>query len=123
MGFENPVLTKSYNAGADLSAAQYKAVKFSSGSAILCSAITDRPIGVLQNDPAINQTAVVMEEGITKWVAAGVIAQGAAVAVTAAGKCQTAVSTQPVAGVAREAAAADGDIIAVLLTPAGGVVA
>ena len=120
MAYENPVLTKSYNAGADLSASQYRAVKFSSGSAVLCSAITDRPIGVLQNDPSVNQTAVVHEEGITKWVAAAAIAQGAAVGTSTDGRCQTAVSTQPVAGIAREAAAAAGDIIAVLLTPGGG---
>ena len=37
-------------AGADLSSAQYKFVKLdSNGAAVVCSAVTDVPVGVLQN--------------------------------------------------------------------------
>lgn len=119
MAYENPVLVKSYNAGEDLSTHQYKAVEFASGSVQRTNAITDVAVGVLQNDPSINQTAVVMHAGITKAIANAAIAQGAKCSVTAAGKLQTAVSTQHVLGIALEAAAADGDIFTLMLTPGG----
>lgn len=56
-------------AGADLSAAgnQYKFVKLNtSGQIVLCAAVTDNPIGILQNTPASGQPAEVMAFGISK---------------------------------------------------------
>jgi hypothetical protein len=71
-------------AGADLSAAQYKFVKLnSSGQAVLCSAVTDRPIGVLQNNPTSGLEAEVTVSGGTKVVAGGTVAIGNAVGTNA----------------------------------------
>lgn len=54
-------------AGADLSARQFYAVKLdSSGDVVLCSAVTDQPIGILQNNPKSGMEAHVMAVGISK---------------------------------------------------------
>jgi hypothetical protein len=67
-------------AAADLSSAQYKFVKLDgNGKAALCSAATDRPIGVVQNAPTSGQEAEVLVVGGTKVVAGGTVAVGAAV--------------------------------------------
>ena len=62
-------------AGADLSSnAQYRFVKLNaSGQAILCSATTDRAIGVLQNNPVSGGEAEVLVSGGTKLVASAAI--------------------------------------------------
>lgn len=74
-------------AGGDLSAEQYKFVKLnSSGQAVVCAAVTDRPIGVLQNAPASGGVAEVLVVGGTKLVAGGSITEGAALGITSAGK-------------------------------------
>lgn len=55
------------DAGADLSADQFKFVKMSGdNTVILCAAATDLPIGVLQNDPLLGQSAQVRLMGVTK---------------------------------------------------------
>lgn len=54
-------------AGADLSAKQYYAVKLSaSNTVIVCAAVTDKPYGILQNDPTSGQEAEVCVVGQTK---------------------------------------------------------
>jgi hypothetical protein len=73
-------------AGADLSAHQYKFVKMdASGNAVIVAALTDRPIGVLQNAPLSGQEAEVVVVGGTKVIAGGAITEGAVVGTTAAG--------------------------------------
>jgi len=55
------------NAGADLSAKQYYFVKLnSSGNAVVCAAVTDKPVGVLQNNPTSGQAAEIVVVGLTK---------------------------------------------------------
>ena len=55
------------NAGADLSTKQYRFVKLdSSGNAIVCAAVTDKPVGVLQNNPTSGQAAEIVVVGLTK---------------------------------------------------------
>jgi len=76
MAYEiNPYAVKiTLVAGADLSAAQYKFVKLdSSGNVIVCSAVTDAPIGVLQNSPASGVEAEIAVAGVTKVVAGAAI--------------------------------------------------
>lgn len=74
-------------AGADLSAAQYKFVEIGAGGvATVCNAVTDRPIGVLQNAPKEGEEAEVVVSGGTKIVSSGNIAVGALVGTDAAGK-------------------------------------
>lgn len=67
MAFEQPGFSSTFKAGADLSAKQFYFVKLdSSGNVVACAAVTDKPIGILQNSPANNGEALVMHEGISK---------------------------------------------------------
>lgn len=67
MAYEIPVLKPGiWTAGEDLSAKQYHFVKLSGQTVVLCSALTDVPIGVLQNAPESGQAAEVTVIGITK---------------------------------------------------------
>tara|TARA_R110001599_G_scaffold243355_2_gene443144 strand:+ start:2211 stop:2594 length:384 start_codon:yes stop_codon:yes gene_type:complete len=63
-------------AGADLSSSQYKMVKLSAGKAILCVAVTDIPVGVLQNKPTSGQAATVCVSGASKMLAGATINSG-----------------------------------------------
>jgi len=65
-----------FPAGADLSSSQYRFVKMSGASVVGAAAITDRPIGVLQNDPTQGEEAVVTISGGTKIVSAAALAAG-----------------------------------------------
>ena len=102
-------------AGADLSAKQYNFVKLnSSGEAVAIAAITDVPVGVLQNAPTSGQEAEVLVSGGTKLVAGEAITLPAFLSVTSAGKAdKIAVSdtTQYVVGQALTAAGADAEVI------------
>lgn len=67
-------------AGGDLSSSQYKFVKLnSSGQAVVIAAATDRPIGVLQNNPTSGKTAEVLVSGGTKIKVGGSVTEGAIV--------------------------------------------
>lgn len=60
------VLVRPFTASADLSSYQYYFVKISDDREVtVCAALTDVPIGVLQNAPESGQTAVVMVIGET----------------------------------------------------------
>tara|TARA_R110000822_G_scaffold283194_1_gene404729 strand:+ start:2008 stop:2400 length:393 start_codon:yes stop_codon:yes gene_type:complete len=88
----NYTLKISLEAGADLSAAQYKFVKISSGKAILCAAATDAPIGVLQNSPTSGQEASITVAGGTKLVAGAAIAAGVVIGTSSTGKADAKVA-------------------------------
>lgn len=54
-------------AGGDLAAAQYCFVKLSADNTVIrCDAVTDMPVGVLQNAPALGDAAEVMAIGVSK---------------------------------------------------------
>jgi hypothetical protein len=54
-------------AGEDLSSKQYYFVKLNAtGKAIVCAGVTDKPVGVLQNDPTSGQAAEIVVVGLTK---------------------------------------------------------
>lgn len=73
-------------AGGDLSSSQYKFVKLnSSGQVIAVAAATDRPIGVLQNNPASGGVAEVLISGGTKLVLGGTVTEGAIVSPSSTG--------------------------------------
>lgn len=73
-------------AGGDLSSSQYKFVKLnSSGQVIAVAAATDRPIGVLQNNPASGGVAEVLVSGGTKLVLGGSVTEGAIVSPSSTG--------------------------------------
>jgi hypothetical protein len=107
-------------AAADLSTKQNLFVEITAAQTVnVCNAITDIAIGVLRNKPLSGQAAEVAIGGTVTVIAGAAIAAGAKVAPTAAGKAQTAVSTQYSRGIALTAAAADGDEFEVLLLPIG----
>jgi hypothetical protein len=107
-------------AGEDLSAKQYFFVKINtSGLAVLCAAATDRPIGVLQNDPASGEEAVITVVGGSKVVASASIDEGAVIGTTAAGKAGAKTVgtdvTNYVVGTVIQASGADGEILSALI--------
>lgn len=93
-----------------------------------CSAITQVPIGVVQE--SVDQAKVATGKavvdvrlmGISRVTAGAAIAVMAEVSTSATGKAVTAATTSRVAGIALQAAGADNDQIDVLLVPAGRVV-
>jgi len=76
MAYEAPSITLgTLTAAADLSAKQYHFVKLASATTVnVCTATTDRAIGILQNNPTSGQQAVIQIFGISKVVADGTIA-------------------------------------------------
>jgi hypothetical protein len=78
--FSNYSVKATLVAGEDLSAKQYNFVKIDNGTgrAVAVSGATDRPIGVLQNNPASGQEAEVLIVGGTKIKAGGSASAGQA---------------------------------------------
>ena len=78
MAYEaSQVCVGTFTASADLSAKQFHFVKMSGNNTVtVCAAITDVPIGVLQNKPESGESAVVCVLGISKVVADGTLAAG-----------------------------------------------
>ena len=76
MAYESPSINLgTLTAAADLSSKQYHFVKLASATTVnVCTATTDRAIGILQNDPTSGQQAIVQIFGISKVVADGTIA-------------------------------------------------
>lgn len=110
-----PVLG-TFAAGADLSALQWTAVKLNStGQVVAVAAITDVPIGILQNAPISGAAAEVLIIGGTKILASAAIALPAVLGVDATGRAKKIApgtdTTQYVIGQADIAASATGDII------------
>lgn len=107
-------------AAADLSTKQFYFVKIdTSGQAALCAAATDRPIGVLQNNPAAGEEAVITVVGGTKVVAGASLDEGTLIGTTAAGKAGAKVpgtdSTNYVVGTVILASGADNEIATALV--------
>lgn len=87
----NSAVKVSFVAGADLSASQYRFVKLDTdGEVIAASATTDRPIGVLQNNPTAGQIAEVTVVGGTKLKAGGSASVGNPVFTSASATAVTA---------------------------------
>lgn len=112
-------------AAADYSAAsnQYRAVYLSAkGVVTLCTAITDKVIGILQNRPAAGETADVVCFGFTKWRGNADLSVGTYVSTSTDGEAQTAVSTQFPCGHVVEDNAAAGGLATVFVNCAGSTV-
>jgi len=74
-------------AGADLSAKQYHFMKLdASGDAVVCSGATDKPVGVLQNNPTSGQAAEIVVAGLTKISSDAALAIGALIGTSADGQ-------------------------------------
>lgn len=121
MSFEIPGFKYSLNAAADLSTHQHKAGVVDSNGRVALAGTKGLPIaGIIQNKPnALNVATDLMQTGITKWVASAAIAAGARVTTENDGRAVTAATGNVVCGIALEAAAAAGNVIAVLLTGSG----
>ena len=107
-------------AGADLSAKQYYFVKINtSGQAVLCSGLTDKPIGVLQNAPTSGKSAEITVVGGTKIVASASLDEGVAIGTTAAGKAGAKTvgtdTTNYIVGNVIQAAGADLDVLTAVI--------
>jgi hypothetical protein len=76
--FSNYAVKATLVAGEDLSAKQYHFVKIDNGTgrAVAVNGATDRPVGVLQNNPTTGQEAEVLITGGTKIVAGGTASAG-----------------------------------------------
>lgn len=118
MATQKPIC-HTFKAGADLSAKQYHFVKMSAPQTVVaCSGVTDKAIGILQNDPdAAGEEAVVAILGTSKLVAGGVCTFGTNLGPKADGRAQTAVATQYARAHAVDTSANDGEVIEVLLLP------
>ena len=123
MAYAGQQICATFEAGADLSAKQYYFVKLSAANTVnVCSAITDIPIGILQNKPGSGEAATVCLFGISKVSANGTLAAGNLIGTSAdsqadaiAAGTDTTVYTM---GQALEAAAA-GDTVSMFLNPTG----
>ena len=112
---------RTFKAGADLTSSQFRFVKMSAqNTVVVATAGTDKIIGVLMNAPALNDVARVTllnAQGTTQVVASAAIAVGAYVTATTGGKAVTTTTAgNVVAGIAVDAAAADGDLIEIIPT-------
>lgn len=106
----------SVNAGSDLSSNQYYLVKRSGGNLAVCSVAGERPLGVLQDDPAASgRSGLVRCGGLTKVILGGTVAQDALLTVDANGKAVSAGDAGGwVWGTANEAGSAN-EIISALI--------
>lgn len=102
----------------DLTAKQYFAVKLTSTARTVALASTGGEMiyGILQNAPAIGESANVCQLGITKAAAGGTIAAGDPLTTDTAGKVITYTSSKVKIGVAITAGVA-GDLITMYVHP------
>lgn len=103
-------------AAADLSTHQFKFVKITAVNTVnVCAAVTDIPIGVLQNTPTAGQPAEITAIGVTKVSSDAAIAAGDTIGTSADGQAQTVTvgteTTVYIAGQAITASTAAGGIV------------
>jgi hypothetical protein len=111
------------SASADLSAKQFRFVKASGNATVdVCAAITDKLIGVLQDNPTSGQPANVVGFGVSKVVAGGNVTAGDVVGTDNQGRAVTIVpgsdTTQYIGGRAITGGAI-GEDISISVTPGG----
>lgn len=116
----NNALKVTLVAGADLSAKQFYFVKMSAdNTCVLCSAATDAPIGVLQNNPISGAEATVVVAGGTKIVASAAIAAGVKIGTASTGKADAKVAgtdtTEYTVGQVLLASSADAEILTAVI--------
>jgi hypothetical protein len=114
--YENPLLCISGVADEAMANPFRCVAATATGFALAASGI---PVGVVQNKPAISETAVVQVAGVSRAEAASAISVNTRVACTTGGKIKTAATTDTVLGIALAAASGDGHVIPVLLTIGG----
>ena len=108
-------------AGADLSAAQYKAVKFDVNGNIVLAGAGEDALGILQDDPANGQVGTVKVYGVSKAIAGAAVARGAQVTPDAQGRVVAAAMGNTVIGKTLAAATGANEVIPVLVINGGTV--
>lgn len=116
MAYEIPGFSWTLEASGDLSAEQFTAMVVDGNGQAAQAGAAVNIAGVLQNNPsAAGREAAIVSTGITKGVAGAAVAAGAYLMTDANGEFVTAVATNELAGIALQAAGAQGEIIPVLL--------
>ncbi len=119
MAYQNQkILEGSQIADADYRLKQFYGVKVSA-TGIVLAGDGEAAVGFLQNKPNITEQCEIAYAGPVKAIAGAVFARGIELACNAAGKVITAVAGKKVIGTALEAAAADGDVVTILITRNG----
>lgn len=117
MAFSGPQMKATgLKASADLSAKQFYFVKLSgAGTVTVCAAVTDVPIGVLQNTPTSGQAAEIVTIGQTKVSSDAAIAAGSVIGTSADGQAQVVTvgteTTVYIAGQALDTTGAAGGLV------------
>ena len=135
MSYEIPGFTRSYEPAADLSGQQFRLVKLSGALIAATAAATDAVVGVLQNKPVpassiangpplgvtsnVQTSRTVIISNVTRCYASAAFAAGSVVYAAADGGVTNVVAGNKAVGVAEEASAGAGSIVAVLLKPLG----
>lgn len=117
MATELQIFDHTFKAAADLSLQQFKIVKLSANAreVNICTAVTDLPLGVLQDKPSVaGRAATVRLIGISKVVAGAAIAVNSIVGPDTQGRAIVTAAGGAI-GWALEAAGAAGEIITVLV--------
>lgn len=107
-------------AGADLSAAQYKCVKLAStaNEVVLAVLPADKSIGILLNDPADGEEALVAYSGVIKALAEASVTIGALVAASTTSRVKvTTTANDGIVGRAITASSTAGDMVSVMVHP------
>lgn len=123
MAYAGQQICATFEAAADLSTKQYYFVKLSAANTVnVCTAITDIPIGILQNKPESGEAATVCLFGISKVSADGTLAAGNLIGTSADSQADAITAgtdtTVYTMGQALETAAA-GDTVSMFLNPTG----
>ena len=125
MAFEGRQIPSSgLTAAADLSGSQYKLVKLTGAKQVnLCTAVTDKPIGILQNAPVSGAAADVCLFGISKCVMGASTTAGDTVGTDTSSRAVTYVegtdTTKYGIGLVVEASGAANGIATVFVCPRG----
>lgn len=122
MAYEIPGFTMTFEASGDLSSKQFYFVKLdTNGQIAACAAVTDNPIGILQDKPAaIGRAATVMVWGVSKVSADAALALGDYVGPSVDGQAAVYVhgtdTTKYIVGQVVEAAGAGGRLGSILFS-------
>lgn len=117
---QQPLKLSGVTASADLSGKQYYFVKISGVKTVdVCSALTDTPIGVLQNKPVSGAEAEVVVVGQTKVNSDSAITAGNLIGTSADGQAapytSAAAQTKYIVGQALETSGAAGGLISAVV--------
>lgn len=117
MSWEVPGLSFSLDAGANLTAHQFKFVAVgANGLAVLADDAADPVVGVLYNKPDVGQAATVVSTGVVRVLSGAAVTVGSRLKPDAQGRAVASAATERGFGIALTAAPGPNVLIAVLLT-------